>query len=188
MEKMVRLCILKMIDQNVIDEQQYVVIEYGLELLFASVVNIVFILLISVMISREGGVILLLLVSIPLQSFGGGYHCNTRLMCWILTTGGYLAAIFGAIHLPVGVLLCLALISAYPFLWFSPIENPKAPFGEKFREKMKKIVRIAYFGGILISLILLVFNCEGARFILAGITMEGFSVLCAKCKHRGELG
>lgn len=98
-----------------------------------------------------------------------------------------MAAVFGAVHLPIGVLLCIALVSAYPFLWLSPVENPKAPFGEYFKERMKKIVRITFFCGILISLILVSFNNEGARFIFAGIVMEGFSVLCAECKHKREL-
>ena len=93
MEKVVRLFVSKMIEQNVIEEQRRAVISYGLELFFSSVINILSILLISVLINREGGIILLLLVSVPLQSFGGGYHCNTHLRCWILTTGGYLAAV-----------------------------------------------------------------------------------------------
>ncbi len=184
MEKVVRLFVSKMIEQNVIEEQRRAVISYGLELFFSSVINILSILLISVLINREGGIILLLLVSVPLQSFGGGYHCNTHLRCWILTTGGYLAAVLGAVYIPVGVLICFAVISAYPFFRLSPVENPMAPFGDKFKEKMKKVVRIAYLLGILISLILLVFESEGARFILAGISMEGVSVLGAECKRK----
>lgn len=187
MEKMVRFCVVKMIDKSIIEEQQCAVISYGLDLLFSSVINILSILLIGVILNREGSIILLLLVSIPLQSFGGGYHCNTHLMCWILTTGGYLAAVFGAVHLPIGVLLCGALVSAYPFLRLSPVENPKAPFGEKFKEKMKRVVRITYFCGILIALMLFVFENEGTKFILVGIAMEGFSVLCAECKRKRKL-
>lgn len=78
MEKVVRLFVSKMIEQNVIEEQRRAVISYGLELFFSSVINILSILLISVLINREGGIILLLLVSVPLQSFGGGYHCKDR--------------------------------------------------------------------------------------------------------------
>lgn len=76
----------------------------------------------------------------------------------------------------------------YPFLKFSPIEHPKAPFGEKFKNKMKKTVLIVYFTGIIISLMFLLFKSEKARFILAGISLEGFSVLCAECKRRREKG
>lgn len=187
MEKMVKFCVLKMIDKNVIEKQQCAVITYGLDLFFSSIINILSILLIGVIINREGGIILLLAVSIPLQSFGGGYHCNTHLMCWILTTGGYLAAVFCAIHLPIAVLLCIALFSAYPFLRLSPVENPKAPFGKKFKEKMKIIVQITYCCEISISLILFVLENEGARFIFAGIVMEGLSVLCAEYKHKRRL-
>ena len=187
MERMVKFCVLKMIDKSIIVEQQRAVITYGLDLLFSSSINILTILFFSLIIGKERGIILLLLISIPLQSFGGGYHSETHLMCWILTTGGYLVALFGAVHLPVGVLLCTAFVSAYPFLWLSPVENPKAPFGEIFKEKMKKIVRKTYFWGIIISLILLVFGNEGARFVLAGISLEGFSVYGAKCKRKRKL-
>ncbi len=186
MEIMVRLCVLKMINQKIIEEKQSAVIAYGLELLLSSVINILSILFISVIINRVKEIILLLLVSIPLQSFGGGYHCNTHFRCWTLTTGGYLIAVLGAVYLPVEVLLGTTLISTYPFLKFSPVENPKAPFGENFKNKMKKIIRIVYFIGIIISLIFLLFKSEGARFILAGISLEGFSVLCAEYRRRRE--
>ncbi len=187
MEKMVRLCVLKMINQSIIEERQRAVIAYGLELLFSSVINILSILFIGVIINRAEGIILLLLVSIPLQSFGGGYHCNTHLRCWMLTTVGYLIAAFGAEYLPVEVLLCIALISAYPFFRFSPVENQKAPFGKIFKERMKKTVRMTYFLGIMFSLIFLIFKNEEVKFILAGISLEGFSVLCAEYKRKREL-
>lgn len=186
MEIMVRLCVLKMINQNIIEEKQYAVIAYGLELLFSSVVNILSILFISVILNRAGEIILLLLVSIPLQSFGGGYHCNTHLKCWAMTTVGYLIAVLEAVYLPVEVLLGTALIGMYPFFKFSPVENIKAPFGEKFKNKMKRTVRIVYFIGIIISLMLLLFKSEGAQFVLAAISLEGFSVLCAKYKQSRE--
>ena len=138
MKIMVRLCVLEMINQKIIEEKQYAVIAYGLELLLSSVVNILSILFIGAIVNRAGEIILLLLVSIPLQSFGGGYHCNTHLRCWALTTGGYLIAVLGAVYLPVEVLLGAALISMYSFLKFSPVENIKAPFGDKFKNKMNK--------------------------------------------------
>ena len=81
MKIMVRLCVLEMINQKIIEEKQYAVIAYGLELLLSSVVNILSILFIGAIVNRAGEIILLLLVSIPLQSFGGGYHCNTHLRC-----------------------------------------------------------------------------------------------------------
>lgn len=186
MEIMVKLCVLKMINENIIEDKQSAVIAYGLELLLSSVINILSILFIGVIFNRAGEIFLLLLVSIPLQSFGGGYHCNTHFRCWALTTGGYLIAVLGAVYLPVKVLLGTALISTYPFLKFSPVENLKAPFGEKFKNKMKKVVRIVYFIGIITSLMFLLFKSAGARFILAGISLEGFSVLCAECKRRRE--
>ena len=52
MEKVVRLFVSKMIEQNVIEEQRRAVISYGLELFFSSVINILSILLISVLINR----------------------------------------------------------------------------------------------------------------------------------------
>lgn len=70
MKIMVRLCVLEMINQKIIEEKQYAVIAYGLELLLSSVVNILSILFIGAIVNRAGEIILLLLVSIPLQSFG----------------------------------------------------------------------------------------------------------------------
>lgn len=187
MDKIVRMCVLKMIEKNIIEERQCAVITYGLDLFFSSIINILSILLISVIIGKEGGTFLILLVSIPLQSFGGGYHCNTHLMCWVLTIAGYLITLLGALCLPTGVLLSLAAVSAYPFFRFSPVENPKAPFGLEFKIKMKKVAHITYLGGVSVALFLLAFGNGGEKFILASISMEGCSVFCAECRRKRRL-
>ncbi|MBO5033157.1 MAG: accessory gene regulator B family protein [Lachnospiraceae bacterium] len=183
MKKLVSICILAMLDRKVIEEWQSAVIAYGLDLLFSSVLTVLSILLIGVWIDREMSIVLLLLISIPLQSFGGGYHCKTHLRCWILTIAGYLAADFAAGYLPVFILWVTALASAYPFLRLAPVENPKAPFGEAFRRKMQRTVRITYFLGIFTAVLFSVIRGEWTSAVLSGITMGGTSVLCAGLCH-----
>lgn len=187
MEIIVQACVLKMIEKNIIEKQQINVITYGLDLLFSSFINFASILFISIIISKEIGTVLILLVTIPLQSFGGGYHCNTHLMCWILTIAGYLITLFGALCLPTEILLLFAAVSIYPFIKFSPVENPKAPFGKNFKIKMKRITRIVYCGGLLVAIFLLACNIGGGKFILAGISMEGCSVFCSECRRKRRL-
>ena len=84
---------------------------------------------------------------------------------------------FGASHTDIG----------FPVLRFSPVENPKAPFGLEFRIKMKKIAQITYLGGVLVALLLLALGNGGEKFILASISMEGCSVFCAECRRKRSL-
>lgn len=184
MEKIVNFCVLKMIEQEIIVQQQRNVIAYGLELFFSSVINVLSIMFLGVILGKENFTILVLLVSIPLQSFGGGYHCDTHFRCWVMTISGYLMTLLIAQHLYSGFLLLLAFVSGYPFLCLSPVENPKAPFGDKFKNTMRKSVHISYILAMIISSIFLILRREESKYFLACVWGEGVSVLCAKYKRK----
>lgn len=184
MKKLINICVSAMVDKKVIQKSQCAVIGYGLDLLFSSVLTILSVLLMGLLLSREQSIFWLLFISIPLQSFGGGYHCKTRLRCWIVTVAGYLAALFAAEYLPMRVLWGAAALSAWPFLCLAPVENPRAPFGEVFRGKMQTIVRRVYFVWIVIAGILSVSRNERVRPILAGIIMAGIAVIFAEAARR----
>ena len=180
MEKLVNLCILAMIDYGVITKEQKAIVRYGLDLLFSAIISLVSFAVLGMILGVEVQTLLLLAVFIPLQSFGGGYHCQTHFRCWILMLVDYILAIFVSGRVPMGLLWCGGILSSFSFCKLAPIENPKAPFCKGFQKKMHKIVIEIYIITMLIAILMFVCGIEWGRLIFAAVSLSGFSIMFAK--------
>lgn len=71
MDKIVNACIFVMLECKVIDEQQKEVMVYGLDLLFSSIASLLSFIFLGLYLDKGIQTFWLLIVFIPLQSFGG---------------------------------------------------------------------------------------------------------------------
>lgn len=184
MDKIVNLCITMMLEYKVIDEQQKDIMVYGLDLLFSSMVSLASFILLGFCLNREIETIWLLITFIPLQSFGGGYHCQTHFRCWLLMMAGYLTAMFVLVKIPAVILWGGSVLGGYSFLKLAPVENPKAMFGEIFGNRMRKIVVCIYFAALLSAGIVLGAGTEWHTVILSGVVLSAISIIGAKVKNK----
>lgn len=185
MNRMIRLLVGKMVLYGVCAADDTDVISYGLDLFFSSAILISVLLTVGCAAGHGVTTFLLLAATLPLQSFGGGYHCQTHLRCYLLTTLDMLAALACALLLSPKFLLGCALASGFLLFKLAPVEHPNAPFGLAFRARMKKTVRLAYTAETALSLLLLLCNAQNlARPILAAISLSSLSILSAYAKER----
>lgn len=184
MEQLITGCVTRMISYGIIDEQRRPLIVYGLDLLFSSMINLLSLLGLGFILGKGIQTCCLLLCSIPLQSFGGGYHCKTHLRCWLLMIIEYLVAVYPLAALPVQILWIGSIIAACYVIKFAPIENTKAPFGEVFRKKMRSIVIVVLFIDMLQAIIAYICHAPLMKIFPIAITLSGLSILCAKGKQK----
>ena len=151
MEKWINAFVATMLEYGVIEKPQKAIMTYGLDLLFSSVISLLSIIVCGVALNVEIQTLWLLAAFIPLQSFGGGYHCKTHLRCWLLMLVGYLISVFGLIQLPAPVLWGGALLAAYSFLKLTPVEHENAPFGKEFEKRMHEIVVGLYYIALVVA-------------------------------------
>lgn len=128
----------------------------------------------------------LLLCSIPLQSFGGGYHCKTHLRCWLLMIVEYLAAVYFLTALPLAILWIGSIIAICYIIRFAPIENSKAPFGKVFRKRMRLIVIIVLCLVMLLAIITYIYQTELTKIFLTAVALSGLSIMCAKIRQKKQ--
>lgn len=179
MEKLVCSCVSRMLEYRVIDKKQESVITYGLDLLFSSMLAIMVLLLTGIIIHKETYTVGLLVTFIPLQSLGGGFHCQTHLRCWTAMFIGYLFAVYVLARLPMSVLWGGAVLCFICIFKFAPVENVKAPFGQEFKMKMRKSVIAVYFIAMVVSILILEKQSEVASAILNAVILSGGSILFA---------
>ena len=183
MEKWINAFVATMLEYGVIEKPQKAIMTYGLDLLFSSVISLLSIIVCGVALNVEIQTLWLLAAFIPLQSFGGGYHCKTHLRCWLLMLVGYLISVFGLIQLPAPVLWGGALLAAYSFLKLTPVEHENAPFGKEFEKRMHEIVVGLYYIALVVAAVGTWMKWGCAKPILAAVVMSGVSILCAKMKQ-----
>lgn len=171
-----------MVNKNVIEEKQRFVISYGLDLLLTSFISLFSIVFLGFLLNRTIQTLWLMVTFIPLQSFGGGYHCKTHFKCWLLMIIGYLVAIYILLLLPKEILWGGALLFASSFLKRAPVENSKAPLGKIFRKKMKIIVTCIYFVVMIAPIVIFLFGGRFLKEVSASVILSGFSILCASVK------
>lgn len=184
MDRIIDSCVTAMLDYKVIDKRQQAVMVYGLDLLFSSIVSLVSLVLLGLFLNRGMQTLWLLMIFIPLQSFGGGYHCQTHFRCWLLMLVGYLLTMFVVVKVPLILLWSGAVLGAYSFLRLAPIENPKAAFGLKFRRKMRQSVICFYIAALILAAVMTVFKIEWNKIILIAIILSATSILSAEIKAK----
>ncbi|MDR2590068.1 MAG: accessory gene regulator B family protein [Oscillospiraceae bacterium] len=129
-------------NSGIINEEDIDIYVYGLEILLYSLFNIIAILITAAIYGYMLESIILVIVIIPLQAYGGGYHANTHLRCFLIMYIGWwlVVHLLQFINTPISVILCL--LSVIVIFSLAPISNQNVPMSEKHRKKLRTIIRI----------------------------------------------
>ena len=85
----------KMIDTNIISQSDAKIYEYGIENSFLIFINLLTSLIIGILTGKLIITIIFLIFFMTLRSFTGGFHLNSKLMCYFLSNLLLLVPIFG---------------------------------------------------------------------------------------------
>lgn len=174
-ERLTQLCL----QNQVIGEADAPTFRYGLDLLLFSLMTLAVALVLGVLFGVGGTVLWLLLVYLPLQGLGGGYHAQTHLQCFLTSLGGLVLGVLLARLLPGWILLLLALPAAAAVFRFAPVEHPKAPFGPVFAARMRRIVRRLAAFWLAAALVGLFCGWPPAGTLATGVLLSGISIITA---------
>lgn len=162
---------------DAIPEAEADIYRYGLDLLLSSIINILSILMLGIITHHFKATALMVLFYIPLQSFGGGYHANTHLMCYAITLSVMAASVCIAQYVPVSWLLSFSIPGIVVLFKLAPVEHENAPFSVSFAAKMKKVVRSISAIFLLTSFCIkeshpLVASCLAVSLIMSSMSLS----------------
>lgn len=159
---------------------------YGLELVFSTLLNVIFIFLISILLKHPFACVSYLLSFIPLRITAGGYHAKSHWLCIVICAGAYSLSLLSAISLiPICQAWCCLLISITAFSIFmvlAPVPAPNKPLSTQERTVNRK--KTLVFSGICTLLavinILLGWNISlGIEMFFWGEGIVALSLLAA---------
>lgn len=142
------------------NEEEIEIIQYGLHQAFLILLNILTLVICGVLWKELTFTLLMFLDIFFLRSYAGGYHADTELSCYLISTAIMNAAIWTKkILLPSNIILIVIWISTMIFIWiYTPVENPMHPLDENEQRKYAKNTRM-------------ILLCNGI-ILLAGIFMQ----------------
>lgn len=162
----VTVMINKLIDKNIAFLQRYIqcdedtveVYRYSLNILYSYIIDVVVLMSLSIILHKVVETIISILIFAILQVYGGGYHANTKLGCFIITVIGWFIGMFGLtkiVSINYLVSIIIMAISTVLIFVFTPVLNKKHPVGGDVYIRSKKIVRVAVIGIDILTLLCL---------------------------------
>jgi accessory gene regulator B len=168
------------------DEDIY---EYGLELLIHTILNLTVILTSAAVMGKVPESMAMLAVILPLQSYGGGYHAETHLRCFLIMYIGWWGVIFSLPYISPLAATIVAGISIVIVHQLAPVPHVNVKMSAGQRLKMRKFARItALLGGLLSIILLWGVSARVGIAISTGLGVTAFSMLVAHGKNlvRGD--
>ena len=172
------------VDNNIIDEYDRDIYEYGFELLIFSLINVVAILATAFITNRIPESLALLAATIPIQSFGGGYHADTHLRCWLITLAVMAAGVMMAETLPFLWRTAAAVPAAAALFFLAPVEHENAPFSASFAGKMRRVVRILCIVYLAAAYLLRHFLPLLSACLSSGLILSALALCAARLRKR----
>lgn len=172
------------------DENDVEIFKYSLRILYSYIIDVIALMSLAIITDNVLGTIVMLAVFAILQVYGGGYHANTKLGCFIIMVVGWFIGIFGLI--PVVsmnsiVNIVIMMVSTVLIFILTPVMNEKHPVGSDVYIRSRKIVRITVLG---IDTLTILFMLQNWGLILTPIstvmTLYSVSLVAAVCKQKGE--
>lgn len=134
--------------KNVIQEDEYAVYRYGVEILFENISVCLFLMICGMVLHKVCYTVLFLGVFVGVRRYSGGYHANTRTKCHLITLTAWGLYIFSLIMYKqfyfigrnAGIVLSMLVWLALFFL--APVENVKKPLLESVKCRNRRITRV----------------------------------------------
>jgi accessory gene regulator B len=168
----------------VIQELDEDIYEYGLELLIHTVLNLASVLVSAAMIGKVPESIALLAVILPLQSYGGGYHAQTHLRCFLIMYIGWWGVMFILPHISPMAATIVAGLSIVVVYKLAPVPHVNVKMSAGQRLKMRKYARVAAVLGAFLSAILIWgVSAHIGIAMSTGLGVVAFSMLAAHGKN-----
>ena len=136
---------------GVIEKEDEDIYEYGLELLLHTILNLAVILVSAVLVGKLPESLAMLAVIMPLQSYGGGYHAETHLRCFLIMYIGWWVVIFILPFVASVAAAIMACASVFIVYWLAPVPHMNVKMSAGQRLKMRKFVRLTVVIGTITS-------------------------------------
>lgn len=146
----------KITETNKFDNTKLAELKYGLEAFYMLMTKLITIFLIALVLKIYKEFLLFLLLYSPLRGFGFGFHANSSIECWVISTIVFILIplLSKFIIMPLYIIQIIIVISSIIYLIYGPADTEKKPLINKKKRLFDKaflvITSIIYLFSTLI--------------------------------------
>lgn len=171
LNKLIRRSVSYLLQNNVIDEEDIDIYEYGFYTLYNNIIDITSLIVISAWLNLLPQTILYHFSFILLRSTAGGFHAKSHLRCFVLSTTIWLISLWGILYFNSPI-ICFGLTgTSIIIVWLkAPIEHSHCPLSTEKYKRMKLLSRIfSLFFLIVVFVFYVVMNNTSCSWIFASL-------------------
>lgn len=136
----------RLVAHRIINDEDMEIYRFGLESVLLKAIHYVSMLFVGLLLGMLPETILFLITYAAIRAYAGGYHANTRGVCYVLSWVTILSVLLIARFSPVGITGVLAvafIVLSFPVIFiFAPVENSAKPLDALECTHYKKRARI----------------------------------------------
>ena len=176
------------ISLGVIDEQDREKYDYCYEVMFATMLNIVPVMLIGLATGFLAQTVCFMMVFALLKNTVGGYHANSHLACFAGTLCTFLIYRLIASVIPVGILPAVAAVftvfAGITVSFLAPVGTENKPLGKRQKSQLKEDSRLLILFLCIIVLFLLLqdISPQWAFSVSSAVAAVSVSLIAGKIK------
>lgn len=132
----------QLIDNGIVKEKEKDIYIYGLQLLFFNVIELITVMILALLLDIFMESLIFLIFFAVLRTFAGGYHADTYLKCFCMTTSIVFIPIFILKNIVLhdyiyyATLFCITTIL---LILYSPTDSPNKRLIDKERTRYRRI-------------------------------------------------
>lgn len=177
---------LKLVEKNLIEQDEKEIYIFGLQQGFYFVLNIITAITIGILMGKAREIVIYILMFIPLRMFAGGYHANSYFSCYIISSiitffTLKMTTIMGYSFFWISIGIISILI-----IWFlSPIEDKNKPLEKEENKKYQKIARRVLLFEITVAVVMLMLKVYNIYFTIVSIFIVlALLLIVGWCKNK----
>ena len=185
--KMSGACAKSIISLGRLQEINEPILRYGCELILTSFFGLLILIALSILIGHPFAWLFFVIGFAPHRTSAGGYHADTHMRCYIVTSSTFLISAmtaYGFVWTRYAY-IAVSLFSALMVAFLAPLEAINKPLSQKrFRaNRIRSLVIICVNFIIAVFLTMLDLASEEANMYFAGIFFASASLIMGKIKN-----
>ncbi len=186
-QKLSSVCAKNIISLGKVHNINEAVLRYGCELILTSIIGLLIMVGLSVLIGHPLAWVFFVMGFAPLRTTAGGYHADTHMRCYMVTSAMFLAgalATYGIVWNRF-TYLTISLFSVFIVALMSPLEAKSKPLTAKRRcfNRNRSLVIACMNCVIAVVFALMNLVSEEANMYYAGIFFASASLIMGKIKN-----
>lgn len=176
-------------ENNFIKREDIDIYRYGIEMFIICVLEMAFVMLISVIVGNVFEAMLFFIGFIPIRIYSGGYHAETRIGCFIILIFVY--GIFSVINrygfmesysFPALIMILANMLLVYKYSPLPNVDKKPNREAEKIYRKRSLLFTVIISGIVVLFIALGIFN-KYTQAMMLGLFTAALSLAAGKIKN-----